>query len=88
MPNEKDPTLNRCGLPGLNTPPWDPFRKEACDPHDDHMTEGRGAWVTFRDFATSSTLVMLKGLYAVTLYPVYFVVGGVFGAIWQMVKRK
>ena len=95
---EDDPTrLDRCGAFGVETPRWDPFRKEACDPHDKEVEkdiatgDGASVWVTFRDFTWHTLKVGAKSIYGVIFLPAYLVVGGVGGAIRQTylkVKRK
>lgn len=79
----------RCGAKDIETPRWDPYRETACTPHDNDMQaiidgeKSHSVWVTARNFTTSATIVFLKSLYAVTLYPAYLLIGGLGGAVRQ-----
>ena len=79
-------TDDKCGAKGIETPNWDPYHTSGdCPRHDaefEKVLEGvehKSAWVTARDFIGGSTKTMLKGMYAVAVYPIYILIGGVGG---------
>lgn len=84
---------NHCGLEPFTTGPHDPY-VEQCGQHDDAFIAERQAeyasepWKAAGKLALGSTIVMLKGIWAIAQYP--FMLGiGVLGGVlrWAQIDN-